>query len=344
MNSHSLLTAKPEILIVDDNRLNLRILSTMLSEAGYNVRKAINGYLALRSVEVAKPDLILLDIRMPDIDGYEVCIRLKAQEQTADIPVIFITALDEVIDKVKTFEVGGADYIGKPYNIQEVLVRVENQLRLSRQREQLLKQQKQLTEQNAQLRLLLTTTKAINEVDDFHSALEVIITHVCKKIGWDFGEFWLPNSLATVFQMGEGWYASDQRFEKFRCESKKVTFATNREFFRQICQNQQPCWITDVSLEPGDVFQRNQLARELGLKACLGVPIIFNDQVLAILVFLKQEASLPEPKLVELVNFLATQLSSFIQRKRSEWVLRQSQQQLAAIAANIPGCLNEPHG
>lgn len=339
MLSPSLVASRPDILVVDDTRENLRLLSTVLSDSGYKVRKAINGTLALRAVGVAKPDLILLDIRMPDLDGYEVCQKLKADPRTADIPVIFISALDEVIDKVKAFEVGGVDYITKPFEMQEVLVRVKNQLTIYWQQKKLTEQQKQLTEQNARLQLLLTTTKTINEADDFQAALEVTLRQVCEKIGWDFGEFWLPNSQATVFELGEGWYACDRRFEKFRRESKKRTFATQREFLRQICQSQQPSWLADVSLEACDVYQRNELAREVGLKGCLGVPILFDRQVLAVLVFLKQEASEPEPQLVELVNSLATQLSSFIQRKRSESALRESQQQLAAMAENIPGCV-----
>lgn len=339
MNRALLLASKSDILLVDDNRENLRLLSTMLSDSGYSVRKAINGTLALRAIDMLKPDLILLDINMPDQNGYEVCRKLKENPYTEDIPVIFLSALDEVSDKIKGFEVGGVDYITKPFEIQEVLARVENQLTIFWQKKKLIKQQEKLAQQNAWLQLLLTTTRAINEADNFHTALEATLRQVCEKIGWCFGECWLPNSQATVFELSEGWYASNQCLEKFRRESKTLIFATTREFLRQVCISQQPCWIVDVSIEPCDVFQRNQLAKEVGLKACLGVPIFFDDEVLAILVFLKPEASLPDPQAIELVNSLATQLSAFIQRKRSESALRESQQQLTAMAANIPGCV-----
>ncbi|HBE17507.1 MAG TPA: hypothetical protein DEG17_05555 [Cyanobacteria bacterium UBA11149] len=339
MVSHSLFTAKPDILLVDDNRENLRLLSTMLSDRGYKVRKAINGSLALRAIAVVKPDLILLDINMPDYNGYEVCRKVKSEPETADIPIIFISALDEILDKVKAFEVGGVDYITKPFEMQEVLVRVKTHLTIYQQQRQLISHQKKLAERNSQLQLLLTTTKAISQASDFDAALKVTICQVCEKIGWDFGEFWLPNSPATVFELGKGWYASDPRFQEFRRESKTLTFATQKEFLREICSSRQPCWLADVSLEPGDVFQRNQIAGNVGLKACLGVPILFENQVLAILLFLKQEASKPEPQVIELVTSLATQLSAFIIRKRSESALRDSQAQLAAMAANIPGCV-----
>ncbi len=121
---------KEDILIVDDTPENLRLLSTMLMNEGYNVRKAINGQMALTAAQAAVPDLILLDIMMPLMDGYEVCEKLKATPTTAEVPVIFLSALSEAFDKVKAFTVGGADYITKPFQLEEVLVRVQNQLAL----------------------------------------------------------------------------------------------------------------------------------------------------------------------------------------------------------------------
>lgn len=118
------------ILVVDDLADNLQILATTLSKQGYQVRCAKNGSAALRGASTIQPDLILLDIKMPDLDGYEVCQQLKANKETCDIPVIFLSALDDVLDKVKAFEVGGVDYISKPIQVKEVLVRVKNQIAL----------------------------------------------------------------------------------------------------------------------------------------------------------------------------------------------------------------------
>ncbi|MBW4489274.1 MAG: EAL domain-containing protein [Trichocoleus desertorum ATA4-8-CV12] len=119
-----------DILVVDDTPENLRLLATILSKEGYNVRKALNGTMALTAVQTVQPDLILLDIMMPEMDGYEVCHHLKANSQTARVPVIFLSALNEGLDKAKAFDVGGADYITKPFQVQEVLARVQNQLAL----------------------------------------------------------------------------------------------------------------------------------------------------------------------------------------------------------------------
>lgn len=129
MNQTNHPAIKASILIVDDTPDNLRFLSKFLSQKGYKVRNAINGHLALTAAKAAKPDLILLDIQMPDLDGYQVCQILKKDPETYDIPVIFLTAMNSVIDKVKAFSIGGADYITKPFHLEEVLIRIENQLK-----------------------------------------------------------------------------------------------------------------------------------------------------------------------------------------------------------------------
>lgn len=129
------------ILLVDDTPDNLRLLSKILTEQGYEVGKALNGQMALRAIKTATPQLILLDINMPNMDGYEVCKAIKDNAQTREIPVIFISALDDVWDKVKAFKVGGIDYITKPFQGEEVLARVENQLKIQALQKALLSEQ-----------------------------------------------------------------------------------------------------------------------------------------------------------------------------------------------------------
>ncbi|MEH1922185.1 hybrid sensor histidine kinase/response regulator [Nostoc sp.] len=121
---------KKNILVVDDTPDNLRLLSAMLTAQGFEVRKALNGKMALTACQMVLPDVILLDINMPGMDGYEVCQQLKADEKTCEVPVIFISALDDVVDKVKAFDVGGVDYIAKPFHGAEVVLRIENQINL----------------------------------------------------------------------------------------------------------------------------------------------------------------------------------------------------------------------
>lgn len=149
------LTPRPSVLIVDDLPNNVRLLSIMLTEKGYQVRKAINGQMALNTVRSLIPDLILLDINMPDLNGYQVCEQLKADEKTREIPVIFISALDDVLDKVKAFQVGGVDYISKPFQGEEVMARIENQLTICRQKKQLQNEikERQKTEETLEIYL-----------------------------------------------------------------------------------------------------------------------------------------------------------------------------------------------
>ncbi len=134
-----------EILIVDDIPANLSILTKILRQEGYHVRPALNGELALKAVQKSLPDLILLDIMMPGINGYHVCQELKVNERTRDIPILFISALDDPMEKVKAFEMGGVDFITKPFHAREVLARVNTQLQLQQMR-------RQLQAQNARLR------------------------------------------------------------------------------------------------------------------------------------------------------------------------------------------------
>ncbi|MCP4351069.1 MAG: PAS domain S-box protein, partial [Desulfobacterales bacterium] len=123
-------SGKPAVQIVDDKAENLKILMKILMEQGCEVRTSINGALAMKSIRMDPPDLILLDIRMPGMDGYEVCEQLKADERTRDIPVIFISALSETVDKIRGFSAGGVDYITKPFQEEEVLARVRVHLSL----------------------------------------------------------------------------------------------------------------------------------------------------------------------------------------------------------------------
>ena len=168
MNSVAPSLPQETILLVDDSTDNLRLLSTMLQAQGYRVKKSISGEFALQSLEVIEPDLILLDVNMPGMNGYEVCETLKRQKKYQAIPIIFISAADEILNKVKAFQLGAIDYITKPFQLEEVLIRVENQLNQKRLYQQLqqhnallkteiderLRIEKALTEANQKLKLL----------------------------------------------------------------------------------------------------------------------------------------------------------------------------------------------
>jgi signal transduction histidine kinase len=168
-----------DILIVDDSPANLRLLSSMLTDQGYKVRSVIDGRMGIMAAGAARPDLILLDINMPDMNGYQVCERLKADPATADVPIIFISALDEIGDKLHAFTVGGVDYITKPFQFEEVLARVETHLSLCDLR-------RRLQEANAELAQRLVELEARNEeLDAFaHTVAHDLKNPLTSLIGY----------------------------------------------------------------------------------------------------------------------------------------------------------------
>lgn len=156
-----------DILIVDDLPDNLRLLRDTLSEEGYKVRSATTGAMALRAAQSPSTELILLDIKLPDLDGYEVCRKLKSDQRTADIPVIFLSALNETLNKVQGLAVGGVDYISKPFQVQEVLARVAIHLTIRRLQKSLQQQNLRLIqeiEEHQRLKEILFAEKELAQV------------------------------------------------------------------------------------------------------------------------------------------------------------------------------------
>ncbi len=149
-----------DILIVDDAPANLQLLSRMLMAQGYKVRLSASGEEALAAVRQTLPDLILLDVHMPKMDGYKACERLKEDERTRHVPVIFISALDQTEDKTRAFTAGGVDYVTKPIQIEEVLARLHTHLSLRDLRAQLEQAEAELSESRREQERLQTDLQA----------------------------------------------------------------------------------------------------------------------------------------------------------------------------------------
>ncbi len=207
-------TKNAEIMVVDDTLESLQLLVGMLEEKGYRVRPANTGEIALSSIKIKRPDIILLDVRMPGIDGFEVCRRLKADADTKKIPVIFITALEDVKEKIRGFELGGADFITKPYQPEEVLARVYNQLEmlflreeLERSNESLIKeiQKHKQTEYNLynERELLKTTLMSIGDgvICTDHTGRITMINETAKNLTEWYAESALGVSFDEVFHI-----------------------------------------------------------------------------------------------------------------------------------------------
>ncbi|MDM8548844.1 response regulator [Desulfobacterales bacterium HSG2] len=163
---HSAEEHKGNILIVDDQPGNLKVLTSLLTKQGYVVRQAISGAIALKTIRKNPPNLILLDIVMPEMNGFEVCEKLKADEQSRDIPVIFISVLEETPDKVKAFEIGGVDYVTKPFQDEEVLARVETHLKLRRMELAITERNRQLRESEERYRQMFQNNTAVKLLID----------------------------------------------------------------------------------------------------------------------------------------------------------------------------------
>ncbi len=178
------------ILIVDDMLVNLHLLSKILTDHRYKVRAVKTGYETIASVNYELPDLILLDIILPDINGYEVCTQLKANEKTRLVPIIFLSALDKTEEKLRGFEVGGVDFITKPFIVEEVLVRVQTHLEITRQRTQLKKDADFLIQSNDLLNHEIKERKLaeekikslLNSVEIEKSMLESLINSITDEV------------------------------------------------------------------------------------------------------------------------------------------------------------------
>ena len=338
-----------DILVVDDTPDNLRLLIRILQKKGYKVRPVTNGFSAIDAIQSSPPDLILLDIMMPDIDGYQLCQNLKASALFSEIPIIFLSALEEGINKAKAFEVGGVDYITKPFQVKEVLARVSNQLAVRSLQIELQEKNQKLTEQNVLLqqeiaerkqvemetRLLLKATQAISKSENFESAIDVILELICETIEWNLGEAWIPSSDGKVLKCALGRYASDLSFSEFRQTTWQLSFAPGAGMPGRIWLSQQSEWIDDVSTASKEVFLRWELAAKVGLKSAFGVPILADNQVLAVLIFYRDKKLDRQPRLLELVSAVATQLGGLIQRKQAEEALRLQQIQTERLLLNI---------
>ena len=338
LNQPSDSSNKVKILVVDDLPENLRLLKEILLDQDYEVRFASSGKLALLSLAHFRPDLILLDIMMPGINGIEVCQKLRANPETKYIPVLFLSAVHDTVRKVKAFEIGGDDYITKPFATAEVLARIRYQISLQDLRQQLQQKNQELIEQNERLQqaqqgtlLLLEVTQAIETSLTPQEAINTVLDMICQNRVWDYGECWQPNGDRGVLECITKLVPSDQpspALQTFWQRSDRMTFTIAEGLPGQIWQSHQAEWIDDLSRysETIDHLQ-TQWAIDAGLKAVLGLPILAENDILAVIVFYKTEITPCNPHTFKLLQAIATQLSFPLQQAQ----LKQKLEQLARV-------------
>lgn len=328
-----------EILLVDDEPDNIRLLSSILVQQGHRVRRAINGRLALMSIAAEQPDLILLDVNMPEASGYDVCRSLKNHASTRDIPVVFVSAQNEVFDKVEAFNVGGADYITKPFHIEEVLARIQHQLTIRQQKQLLVEQNQRLHQEicdrkqaQAETQLLLTTMQAVTEAADFEAALRAVVQEVCRAINWDYAHAWVIGDNGIPAYADQTFYRHSTSALIFPHPRSTATIAAHAKHLSTVCVALQPEWIEDLSSNPQRLYLHTPLDTVAELKTALYVPIVVEQQILAVLGFFRTARLPQDAKLMQLVHAVAMQLGSLMQRKQAEAALKLANLELQRLA------------
>jgi signal transduction histidine kinase/DNA-binding response OmpR family regulator len=301
MTSNLTPTPQADILIVDDNPNNLRLLGQILGKI-YKVRLAPSGLIALTAARSALPDLILLDVMMPELNGFEVAAQLKAEPQTAEIPLIFISALDDTESKLQAFAAGGVDYIPKPFQEREVLARVEIHLELRRlyRQAQVEIVQRQAAEalllrRNQEMATLYETSLEINALSNLETLLRAIVQRACALLKIPAGALYLFRpaeallELVVAYQLPEDWVGAKIRPGEGLAGD---TFLL-----------QKPLVVEDYLTWSGrlDNFKQSPARRVL----C--VPLKIHDQVTGVLVLLDQQVGGFSNEEIRLVSLFADQ-------------------------------------
>ena len=350
---------KGDVLVVDDNPDNLRLLSGILIDNGYKVRPAPSGALALTSVQSTLPDLILLDIKMPGMDGYEVCRRLKADERTRHVPVLFISALTEVADKIKGFGVGGVDYITKPFQHEEVLARVETHVSLARMHQRLEQMVKART-----LELTVANEQLKNEIKDrkLAEAREKHLNQVLRAVRdvnqlivqeKDRGRL-LEKSCAILLETrfySHAWIILTDAAGKPTTTAQAGLGESFSELVRQIDHGEPPYCVRKVLKQPDVLFIKNtgstcddcSIPDECRDRGAAIVRLEHGGKVFGILtISFPMELVLDEEEkslLLELAGDISFALYTYEQEEkkaRAEKALRESEQKYRELADSLP--------
>ncbi|MEM9539478.1 MAG: response regulator [Cyanobacteria bacterium P01_E01_bin.42] len=349
---------KITILIVDDQPSNLRFLARLLQKQGYRVRRAISGELALNAAFAVPPDLILLDILMPEINGYEVCEKLKRDERTQDIPVIFISVIDRADEKVRAFEVGGVDYITKPFQANEVLARIHHQLTIRQLQQQLETQNTQLkaeiqqrTLAQKETQLLLELSRSFARCPDFATALAETLHRVGRTIDAVYAEVWIEAD-ATSLQCAQTWSATTPNpFIRAAADRVAIALPKTQGLIGRVWEKCQPeCWQDSEELA-SFIASHPYLSREVHFQSGLVVPVALANptetpprddfhaekpnNALAILVFFSTDTTY-DCHWCELVIAIAAQLGAMVQQKQAEANRRISEEKFTKAFRSSP--------
>jgi PAS domain S-box-containing protein len=321
MTVNQLKLDKSTILVVDDAPSNLQLLHGILSKRGYQVQLAADGVEALQVAQTIAPDLILLDIQMPELDGYQVCEQLKANEQTRSIPIIFLSVTDEVADKVKAFAMGAADFMSKPFATQELVARIEHQLRLrtlqaelNQQKEQLLQQNQQFQQQSQILSTFSHSLKHLHRLNitDFKTVESLIADYI--KTGCHVLNF----SAGAVGQIQDDSYTFLAVQSDIKSLVPNLTVKLSDAYCGKVAEQQQTVTFDHVG-EMEDM-RCHPLYQSLRLESYIGTPIVINGELYGTLCFFSQQ---PRPQGFknheqEIIELMAQSMGKYIANRQTE--------------------------
>jgi CheY-like chemotaxis protein/GAF domain-containing protein len=335
---------KENILVVDDTPANLRLLVTMLKQQGYEVRPTLNGKIALSAARAIPPDLVLLDIMMPEMDGYEVCRHLKADDRTKDIPVIFLSALDDARDKVKAFEAGGVDYITKPFQKAEVLARIANQLHLRSLQKQLAQQNRHLQNFGDRLKQLhrLNTTSYSNFAELFQDYLET----GCEIFGFPFAEIARIEGDRCYIEASRGEEKKDDNvlasvFSPYPGEtSSSFPLA---ETYCQLPFRQRNTVTVDCASAKEELRDR-LFCQQFSIESYIGTPIWVNQEIYGILNFYSptMHEDTFASRDIEIIELMAQSLGKFIASHQAELQRQQAEEEVQFLLTLSQAISNAP--
>jgi signal transduction histidine kinase/DNA-binding response OmpR family regulator len=329
------------ILVIDDNREHLRVLGALLKEQGYIVQLAPNSQMGLASARTDPPDMVLLDVDTPPMSGYEVCRVLKHDATTRDIPIIFISAFDEALDKVKAFEAGAVDYLTRPFHTEEVLLRVATHLSLRRTQQQSRRQNELLQQEIAErqrtesrlrrveraLRALSQSNermlRAENEADLLHTICHDLVEGNNYRLAWvGFVEPGDPPIIRPVAQGG---------YEDGYVQTLQINLDPMSERGRgptaEAIRTGQPAIITNMQTNPSFAPWREQ-AQQRGYASSISLPLIGGGEVIGTLNVYATEPDAFDAEEVRLLMQLASNLAYGINSLRSRAARAQAEQAL----------------
>jgi DNA-binding response OmpR family regulator len=302
---------KPQILIVDDNPTNLEVIADYLEDSGFDITVARDGESVLDRMPYTQPDLILLDVMMPDMDGFQVCYRLKADEATKDIPIIFMTVLAGTQDKVKSFAAGAVDYVTKPIQKEEILIRIKTHLTIQQQKAQLQKAKALLSKRATQLETSSQVGQHITSILDLEQLLSEVAALIQAKFGYYLVGIWLldEEKQEMVLRANYG-HGGTQPLESGLALSLDLT----TRIIVSAGQTGEIVWADNVREVPD--WQPNEFLPDTYSE--LAVPIIYEGKVLGVLDVQEDKIAAFDKEDAYLLRSLSSQVAMAIKNTHTQ--------------------------